>query len=67
MKKTIQILLCLLLMFLVPMLTSWLLDWHWITAAWPRIALVIILMIIELLIGGYIFKLLATGTSKPQN
>jgi predicted Na+-dependent transporter len=59
MKKSVQILLSLLLTFLIPMLTSWLLDWEWIAQSWARISLVLLLMLIELAIGAYVFKIIA--------
>lgn len=56
MRKTLQIITTILLTFIVPMLTSWLLDWEWIVKEWPRYVLVLILMVMEVLIGLYIFR-----------
>ena len=58
MKKTYQILLTLLCLFTLPLLTSWLLDWPWITRHWTREALVILLMITEVAIAAVLLKLI---------
>lgn len=56
MNKTIQIITTLLLTFVVPLFTSLLLDWPWVENAWPRYALIVLLMLVEMAIGAYIFK-----------
>jgi hypothetical protein len=56
MKETIQISGILLLAFLLPLLTSWLLDWSWIDQNWTRKALVMLLMLIEIAISVLILK-----------
>lgn len=56
MKETLQISGILLLAFLLPLLTSWLLDWSWIEQQMIRKALVILLMLIEIAISVLILK-----------
>jgi len=55
MKHTIYILITLVATFLIPMLTSWLLDWTWITAEAPRYKLVVLFMVAQIIIGTAIF------------
>ncbi len=61
MKQTIQILTTILITFLLPLFTSLLLDWPWIANAWPRYGLVILLMLVEITTGVFIFKEVALG------
>lgn len=63
MKQTIQIITTILATFLLPLATSLLLDWSWITDAWPRYGLVLILMLVEICIGAYALTIIA----KKQN
>jgi hypothetical protein len=64
MKLTIIILAIILGTFALAFLTSWLLSWEWILAAWPRQALVIILMILEIIMGAAILRALAKNLIK---
>jgi len=56
MKETLQISGILLLAFLLPMLTSWLLDWSWIDHNWTRKTLVILLMLVEIALSVFILR-----------
>ncbi len=56
MKEELQIICILVLAFLLPMLTSWLLDWDWISRQWTRKTLVILLMGTEIAISILILR-----------
>lgn len=58
MKKTLRIINVLLAIFLLPLLTSWLFDWHWISQHWTRKSMVVLLMASEIAIGAVILKLI---------
>ena len=58
MKQTLQIIITLLSIFVLPLFTSWLFDWWWISDNWTRQALITLLMLTEVVIGIYILKLI---------
>lgn len=53
MKNTIYIILTLFAAIAIPMLTSWLYEWQFISDWWPRIFLVVVAMIIEIVVCGF--------------
>lgn len=57
MKDTIYNILLILGTLGLPMATSTLLDIQWINQHWTRVLLVLIFMLLQLLIGGYMFFL----------
>lgn len=60
MKKTIQIISTLFCIFTLPLLTSWLFDWWWISNNWTREALVTLIMLAQIVIGIFILRTLVS-------
>lgn len=56
MSQTLQIIITILGTFLMVLLTSWLLDWEWVNREWPRYYAVVLLMILELALGTFLFR-----------
>ena len=65
-KTTIHLVITLLSMFLLPMVTSWLLDWSWISQSWPRVTLVLLLMLLEIAICVFLLREIIKNLKKPN-
>jgi len=60
MNRTLQIITTILGTFITMMLTSWLLDWEWVAREWPRYTAVVLLMILQLALGAFLFQLVVS-------
>ena len=64
MKNLIYALITIIVAIALPLLTSWLNDWSFISAWWPRKVMVIILMLLEIAVCVIVLNYLVKQISK---
>jgi hypothetical protein len=67
MKTSLQYLFILLLIFGMPLLTSWALDIDWISRHWTRRGMIYLLMLLQIVLGSLMLhQVVRTNKTKKQ-